>query len=307
MTGGRFLPRLLLCSTLCLALSVSPLEAAHVVSVTALNPRPFGYVIGDVVEQRVVIDLRMPLELQQDALPKAGRVDLWLERRAPRVTPTHSLTGRYEILLQYQVLNAPTEVKTIALPELRLRLRGGEGPIEESVAQWPITVSPITPDYVLARAGLEDMRPDHAPLPIDTRAHAKRIAAYAVLLALIGLYAAMRRGGVPFLPRVRRPFALACRDLRRLPWASAGAETQRAALRCMHRAFDETAGRTVFKEHIERFMTEHPQFAGLRGEMEAFYAASREEFFGHATDRRRDPDWLLGFAVRCRDAERRAG
>lgn len=279
---------------------------AAAAEVQVLNPRPYGYVIGDLIEQRVVLAIPPEQELAPDALPKPGRADLWLERRATRVATRSAAAGtRYEIVIEYQIVNVPAQVTTITLPPLSLPLRSAAGMIEEAVAEWPVTIAPITPEYVLARAGLEEMRPDLPPAAIDTAPHAVRLMLYAAALALIGGYFALRRFGLPFLPGSRRPFARACADLRRLARQPSGRDAYRAGLRRIHRAFDETAGETVFAEQLRAFMQCHPHFAPLAGDVERFFGESRQEFFGAGAGSH-SLQWLTEFCRGCRRAELQA-
>lgn len=288
------------------AFAVLQAATATSATVTTVNPRPFGYVIGDRIEQRIVADAPAGFELVADTLPKAGRADIWLERQAPRLTTRHAGNGtRYEIALDYQIVNVPEQIRTIALPAIRVQFRSDGKTVEEAVAEWPITVAPITPEHVLSRAGLEEMRPDRAPLLIDTRGFALRISLYAAALAAVGGYYAFAWLGVPFLPRTRGPFARAARDLRRLVRTPRDRTAYRSALQRLHRAFDETAGRTVFAEQLERFFAEHPQLAGIRADAQQFFCDSQQEFFASGTGPG-SLDELLVFARRCRDAERSA-
>ena len=74
----------------------------------------------------------------------------------------------------------------------------------------------------------------------------------------------------------------------------------------VHRAFDETAGRTLFEADLADFFEQSPQFEPLRDAIGAFYAASRTIFFlpdsgqGPAIDLHA----LRRLCLACRDAER---
>ena len=50
-----------------------------------VTPRPFGYVIGDTFEHRIELEVASPYRLDQDTLPRAGRLNRWLELRPPIV------------------------------------------------------------------------------------------------------------------------------------------------------------------------------------------------------------------------------
>ena len=95
--------------------------AAPVLAPEVVNPRPFGHAIGEVLEQKIAIVAPRPLTLVAESLPKAGRTGAWLERRGAEVKSRRSGTGTaYEITLKYQIVNAPPELTTLALPALTL-------------------------------------------------------------------------------------------------------------------------------------------------------------------------------------------
>lgn len=258
-------------------LVTSPLPASSLV-VEVVNPRPFGYVIGDTVQRTIVVTT--PQSLQRDALPGTGRVDAWLELRHVEVDEQRSGSStRYSILLDYQIMNVAEDVKTIALPRVDLEFGGSTVATTEiaEAAEWPITVAPVTPEYVLARDGLEALRPDRSPELIATAQYRLRLWLYALLFAALVCYFAYHRYVAPMLSR--KPFARAYRELLAL---SKTAEPDRfqASLRALHRAFDETTGGTVFAEGLDAFFAAHPRFLRLRSETEAFFALSQREFFG---------------------------
>jgi mxaA protein len=273
------------------------------------NPRPFGYVIGDRLEQHISVEVPSVLSLVTTSVPNAGRATVWLQRQSPRVAIRRTGgTNRYEIAVGYQVVNVPEQIRTIELPELHLRFAGASQSTEAVVQPWPITVSPITPPYVLSRAGLGDMRPDASPLLIETRTLLFRTLLWAIGLSALGTYVVISRFGVPYLARRRGPFARALSDLRRLARRSPDETTQLRAMQRLHRAFDETAGHAVFAGQLARFFALHHQFEGTRTEAERFFRISREEFFGEAhrahSGASASLDAVLALARRCRDAER---
>ena len=51
------------------------------------QPRPFGYVIGDILTQRILLQLEGHA-FEPAALPPAERVGVWLERRTLRIEST---------------------------------------------------------------------------------------------------------------------------------------------------------------------------------------------------------------------------
>lgn len=237
------------------------------------QPRPYGYVVGDIVEQTIILEAPSSYGIDIESLPKIGRVNGWLERRLADQRQSASRHGkRHEIRLRYQLMKAPTEVTMVPLPELAITFSDAGKPVNHHIPAWPVTVAPLTPEFVLASDGLEEMRPS-APAPlIPTGGLSMRVASYVVGLSLIFLYALYRRFGVPFLARNNGPFARALRRLRRRgPTGD--------AMQALHRAFDETAGASVVTSSLETFLRTHPQFANHGNAIREFFHRSERQFF----------------------------
>ncbi len=260
---------------LLLALGAAPTLAD--IRLEVIQPRPFGYVVGDIARQQVLVHAPGHA-LVADALPKPGRVSAWLERT--RVDAARTADG-WRLDLEYQFVNAPREIRTLSLPGVSLVLRAGAATVAESVDEWPVTLAPLTPENVLARAGLEETRPDTPPPPGDMTWIERRLAAYALAAGLIAALWASARFGWSWRGRRPRPFARAARELHALA-ATPDAERYRAALRALHRAFDSTAGGTLFAPGIADFVAAHPRFAPARVEVEAFFELSQRAFFARA-------------------------
>lgn len=290
--------------TLALALLAASTHAAA--TIEADNPaRPFGYTIGDMVRQTVHVTPAPGQTLVETSLPKEGRAGAWLERRAVAVTPEG---GGWRIDLTYQFINVPTELRTVALPAIKLQLREPERTVAETLPESPVTIAPLTPAVVLARAGLEEMRPDVAPPLIDTRPHLRRLAAYAVAAALLAIAWIAWYFGFGLRGRKYRPFARAERALRRQLARDGAPAARREAMRTLHRAFDATAGSTLFAESLGGFFARCPWFAPAHDAVKRFFAASRAEFFGEGgAQSGYDAAALLGLARQLKALEREAG
>ena len=287
---------------LLLALSAAA-HAAAPATVDIVNPRPFGHVIGDVLERVATLDVDAGYALVDASLPRAGPLDTLLEARAPAVAASARLGGtRYTIRLAYQLIGSPEAVTTLVLPAVTLVFENGGARLEETIPDWPVTMAPLTPVNVLGRAGLEQVLPDRAPVAIDTRTRALRLGLYAVAAVLILIYLAYRRYGLAW-PRRVGPFARAYRDLKPLAHGGPDEAAYRAMLKHLHRAFDETAGRTVFAGELGDFLVSRPAFAGARKPIERFFEVSRLEFFAAhaAASPRVDP---LALCRECRRRER---
>jgi mxaA protein len=287
------------------------------VAVTVVNPRSFGYVVGDTLERRIVLTSSRVLRFESPSLPKLGPQTAWLTLvSATLERPRGQGDHRYEIRLRYQLSNAPKEVRSITLPSLHLRFSDSALPdaaqrtVEAQIEDWHVTIAPIiAPNAPLSIALL---RPDRSPQPLSTT---PALAAIALSTGLAAAILAALVGG-PFLTRRNGPFARAYRTIRGAAARGGGGDADRAsryvaALRALHRAFDETAGWCVFSDRLEIFFAEHPRFADVREATEQFLRMSQREFFAYNVDAEEQETqasrirWLLEFCRDCRVRERR--
>ncbi|MGB9150628.1 MAG: hypothetical protein WCB36_10320, partial [Burkholderiales bacterium] len=165
-------------------------NGAAQVSVRTLDPRPFGYVIGDELSRRIEIDTPPSFKLSADSLPRPGRVDAWLELRKIAVAQkAYGANVRHTLDLRYQILNSPQAVKTHYLPKILIILNNNDQMQPVEINETPFTLAPITPAFVLARDGLEELRADRPAPLIDASAHYWRLgfAALATAAALFSL------------------------------------------------------------------------------------------------------------------------
>ncbi|WP_175721236.1 calcium incorporation protein MxaA [Burkholderia anthina] len=269
------------CGAAMLAVSLAsawPMDAAAaaraVVAATVRQPRAFGYVLGDVLTQRILLragdGATGPV-----ASPSIGRTGTWLERRRVRIET--DAQGRRWMAIDYQIVNAAPLPTTIALPALSLASTSGA---TLQIAEWPIGVSPMTPDHTFNAGDLQPMRPDRqAPLP--PAGPIRRQAGFALGLLLLTLLSWV--GWWMWRNRresVRLPFARAWRQMRRLDLSHV--DTSALAWRCLHRALNETAGRVVHADSLPGLFERAPYLRPLRAQLEHFYRQSAERFFSPA-------------------------
>lgn len=266
-----------------------------------VDPRPFGYVIGDTIEREIAAEVTKPFALETDKLPKAGRANVWLDLQVVKLASDVGLRyTHYRLTLTYQLINSPETVETLALPKVSLRFIGEGRTLVGDVQEFHFTAAPITPPEVLVHEGLDVMRPDQPPPLIPETAHRIRLMFFLTVLILALLYMVYLRFGLPW--QAPRPFAWAYRDLRQLARRADGEEAFREALRRVHRAFNQTAGRPLFAEQLEAFFAEHPRFAQMQSTTVKFFELSRVEFFGIGAGER-PMDWLLAFSHDWRAVE----
>lgn len=273
------------------------------ITVSVQQPRAFGYIIGDRLEQRISLLAPAGFALDPKTLPRAGRTGLWLELAPPHLASDQvGNAARYQLTLDYQVINVPEQVRTIDLPAVGLTFSAHGSQLTATVDEWPITIAPITPTYILARARLTQTQPDASPpTPDPARYMWLTFLWIAVILAIIAA-AIVQRHGIPWLRHGARPFARAARDIAKLSRLPPERATYRRGLQRLHRAFDAAAGRAVFGDRLAPLFAAHPELLGLRTDIEQFYAASQREFFGAPADGAGLSE-VLALAARCLHAE----
>lgn len=228
------------------------------------QPRPFGYTVGDIVPQRVLL----PEGFVPSALPDAGRASAWLERRPARFE--RSPDGRRWLAVDYQIVNAPRALATISVPVWQVA--GPDDTPALRVAAAAISVAPLTTP---AEAGqVPPLRADQPAPAIALQPLQRRLwlwvaalaATLAAWLAYAGWNAWRARKDLPF---GRALHALRHQDREPLP-----------AHLVLHQAFDRTAGRVVQAGTLAILFEQAPHLRALQPRIEHFYDQSAALFFG---------------------------
>jgi mxaA protein len=233
------------------------------------QPRAFGHVVGDLLTQRILLELR-GRAFEPAASPRDERVNAWLDRRLSRVDATSD--GRRWLVLEYQVINAPQALTLVRIPALALSDKSGTG--ELRIAEWQVSVSPLTPRDAFDKSGLETLRPDRPPPLIATEPLRRQIViAISALIATLALWA-IWLSWRNWRSRSGQPFAAALQEIRKLDERSA------ESWQALHRAFDRTAGRVVQITTLPSLFQHVPYLTEARPQIERFFAESNERFFG---------------------------
>ncbi|GAC1623838.1 MAG: hypothetical protein NVS9B10_09160 [Nevskia sp.] len=273
------------------ALSANDDEGAPPPAVIVEQPRPYGYLVGDVLLQQVQLAVD-GAAVEVIDLPRKDRIGVWLARRGSRIETRAD--GTRWLVIDYQIVNASKDVDVIALS--RLHLRTTREKVFVDVPEWPITVGAITPSSVRNQGGLLPLQPDR-PAPgvatgvIRHRLHRSLLALAATLLLWLAWWRWRE-----WQAGERLPFARARRALRGLSPSSP------AAWRVLHHAFDATAGRVLQPATLPLLFERAPQYAPLRAEIERFYADSAALFFGGAQP---SPAFIAPLCARLRAIEKR--
>lgn len=256
---------------------------------TVQQPRPFGYVVGDVFRQRVLLSLNGQ-SFEPAELPTPGRAGIWFERRAIHTESDSS--GQHWLVIDYQLLNSPQAVAVATLPAWKLHSKASPE-IELRVAEWPITVGPLTPERPFTQAGLGALRPDHRADLIDV-ATTERALAIAVVLLLLTLVSWLAWWSWRnWRASSSQPFANALREMRSVE------DNAPEAWLALHRAFDSTAGRALRLESLPAWLDRTPRFGSLRPVIEQFFNQSAARFFAGEM-----PQQTVSVHSLCRDLRR---
>ncbi len=250
--------------------------------VSLLEPRPFGYFLGDVVRREVIVTAEPGTKLDTASLPQPGPLNYWLELKSVDVseneTSEHVI---YRITLAYQNFYAPLDPRRLTIPGFMLKLSQDGASEEARVPEFGFVASPLR-ELFPGKEGEPTavaMQPDVRPPLEATGAERTALLVAAVVGAVALVLLAMHYAWGPFRRRPGRPFTEAARFLRTHTAQLNGEGGYRAALIKMHRAFDLSAGRRVLPDDLRAFLKEHPQFAPLEGDIEKLFASSRETFY----------------------------
>ena len=227
------------------------------------QPRPFGYTVGDIATQRVLL----PEGFAPSALPEAARASAWLERRPAR--QERGPDGRRWVAVDYQVVNAAPALATVTVPGWQLA--GPAGMPALHVPAATISVAPLTAPPGPGQA--LPLRPDRSAPAIAIDGMQRRLWLWtAALAATLGAWLAYA-GWSAWHARRALPFARALRALGK-------GGTPVAAHVALHQAFDRTAGRVVQGGTLAALFDRAPHLRPLQPQIERFYAESAALFFG---------------------------
>ncbi|GAJ29253.1 hypothetical protein [Acidomonas methanolica] len=241
--------------------------------------RLFGYFLGDVLVSRVEIVTAPGWRVVPASFPRPHELDYWLDLRDVREKTEKTRAGgeRVTIILTYQSFYAPLEPRRMTIPAFALELTDGTRRVETHSAAWQFLSSPLREISQEKGMDFSRIQPDHLPGRRTTLPEKAGFAG-SFLAALFALVVLMRRAALPpFGGRPDRPFATALRGLRRLRDT---AEGRIEGMRLVHGAFDATAGYVVMTEDVPGVLRSRPDLAREAAEIDAFFAASREAFFG---------------------------
>ena len=270
------------------------------------TPRDFGYSIGDKITHEMHLSLSEPLRLDTTSLPETGRLNRWLEiSRAEANVEHRNQILSYRIIVDYQIFNAPPQLKSVTIPQLEFLTTGGASPIPVFIPEWTFSIGPITNSD--ARHNL-NLRPDRQPQPIPVIGRGIRLVISTFLLTVLLTYLAYRLWLLPRFKRDRYPFSSALYKLRKLQRLDFEPENYRLGLQAFHADVNATAGHVVFPRNLPEFLSTNAKYGALTTELSALYARSEDIFFNSSEIEAPDRSLLqlVELCQHCRTLERSA-
>jgi mxaA protein len=305
-----------ICAIFCLLLSATnafaektlPSIDEKYISIKEVNPtRDSGYVVGDILNRTVILEIKKPYELIKESLPIIGYEHRWRGQvsgieliKINTESKEHSNSVSHEIDLSYQVFTTSRTAKPAILrgEVVKIRNTTNKDVVQYRIPSFNFRVSPLS---VYGQVVLKDeMSPFLPPLQLDSSKEMLylRILIGALALSLLGLLYIL--GVHAWLPKMGAPFAKAYRDIRKMPNDST---SLKQAVSRVHQSINTTAGASVFSHSIDDFLKAKPAFTPMKKELESFFSFSREVFFesGNSTVTK---EWLLSLCRKLRDCER---
>lgn len=242
-----------------------------------LTPRPFGYLIGDEIKHRVIIETTDNAKLNQANLPTQGILNRWLNLNQIHVTEKPITSGfHYEIELIYQVFYAPQAAKMLTIPSVTLTFNQAENALEKIIPAWQFTISPLREIQMRKDEHGEYMRSSQpAPLLSSSYAIEKLLFSLASVV-FSGTWLAYFYGFIS-LPR-RKIFKKTQQKLLKLQ-----ENDFEKGFILMHGALNTLNGKPLFSSQVANFCQQHPQYESAKTLLDEFFKVSTSYFFANQT------------------------
>jgi len=260
------------------------------------TPRPFGYVLGDEITQRIILETRPGVQLQTASIPKQGQLNRWLNLSAVSIMQSDQ---HYEIELVFQVFYAALEVKALKIPGFNLQLSEDGQTSNQAVPAWEFTMSPLRELSVRKTEQGEYMRPDAMPAFLSSSLLWYGFFASLLILLTTAATLAYLYGYFPMLIR-RLLFKRALRQIAKLSTDQMG-----QALTIVHQALNTLNRQPLFQNQLSNFYQRNPKYRSVSIELDWFFQLSNQYFFAENFNPRTDDfERITKFCHHCRQIER---
>lgn len=263
--------------------------------------RDSGYLLGDLLEERIEAQLPATASIDAESLPLPGRVAPWLEVRRTRLEG-RSGEGLQAFVVTYQIFAEVEEARRVPLPSFKFRVHDGDRTVSVDVPAKSFMLSPALPSSLTDED--RELRPSPPPMELPQRGLVGAAVASFVLALVCAGYLLWRYDRLPFLPHSQGPLARTWRRWRRRHKSSLSDAEQTALLRDMHAALSGSAGETLYPSTLQRLFERAPHLLPLRAQIEALFEASWKQFYGAAAPPPLPPSSVLAMLRDAADRER---
>ena len=252
--------------------------------------RDSGYLLGDLIDERIELDLPSGTSLDPDSLPLPGRVAPWMEVRAARIEGEDQ-AGRQSVIVRYQIFAEVEQAERVPIPPFKLRLRDGTRTRIVEVPSKSFMLSPALPATLTDED--RELKSAAPPRLLPARNAALGVLFSAIAAALCATYLLWAHDRLPFLPRAPGPFARLWRSWRRRGRRDLSDDDGLALLHAWHAALNLAAGEALYPSTLPRLFTCAPYLQPLRARIEELFERSWQSFYGPASNRPPGTDELL--------------
>ena len=166
--------------------------------------RDSGYLLGDLIQERVDLTLPGAFVLDPDSLPLPGRVAPWMEVRAARIEQgVHA--GEQSVVVKYQVFAEVEQAERVPIPAFKLRARDGRQTRVIEVPAKSFLLSPALPATLIDED--RELKPAAPPQPLPIGDAVTGVVLGMIAAVACGAYLLWAYDRLPFLPRAPGPFA----------------------------------------------------------------------------------------------------
>lgn len=293
----------ILITCLLMLLSLPSVAAEKLYDIRLHNPeRNIAYVVGDIIQRTVELEVKHPSELVASSLPPVGMERQGIELREVSIKQRKSSTAtHYKIGLSYQVFSRAKLAKKFELPSETMQITKAGKPLGVTVPPWEFTVSPLANDgetYIE-----KEMSPYRAPLLLDAFMLKPVLAVFIVMMVVAIGGLTYLHGDDAWFPGMGGPFAVSYRKISSLP---EGDDSLLVAASSIHEALNKTLGENVFIQNLDQLFQHKPAFKSLEQEIISFFTISNSLLYGLKMDQQaliRLSD-LQTFCQNCRNCER---
>lgn len=248
------------------------------VNFSTVEPKQFGYVLGDVFERRIILETpKKYLQDQRDGLVKIERINNWFSITKAEIVESEK--SKQQIKISYQVVNVPDKPKMVEVPPIELLLMDNEDKIKLKIPEVLLTVAPVTPLLVSNRGGLAEIQPDEEVGFVLSAIHIERlwIFGFFIIFPLVTLsycwlpwQLLINKNTFPFSSGRKKILALA-KENDKIFWGN--------GLMIFHDSLNLSLKKSIFLYSIDSDFSEDNRLRSLLPEFKFFMGRSQKYFY----------------------------